>query len=241
MSAYPLSFATLGLTQPGSIFDGRYSTLYTDSARTTEATTVGSDPLGAYLDMSGTGNHGFQSSSPNKGILVERGGVKGMKLGTITAARRWMELLVNVPAQFTLFAVERIQSGTYGSNIVMLEPASPYLQVYRSSNQGQVSLYDNGANIATASQIGSVIRSIVERAGTGANQTKLTSIIGSTLTATGTSGSTYTGKTAQIGGWSGANYDPTEIYFFAYYEGAVTAGQKNAFLAEMATIAGLIA
>lgn len=236
-----LDFAELGMTGDGSVFDGTQSELYTDNAGTTPVTTAG-DPVGAYEDVSGEANPGTQATSTNKPVYVTTGGVKGFTAGTVSGNRKWLNLPIDIPANYYWIFVEKEILGGDTVSLFMLEPAAPYYQVYRPNGANGFALYDNADILTTGDVTGGIMRSEITRTGTGANLTSGAITDGvTTQSATGTSASTYTGKTSQIGGWNGFSYSPTDIYFFAYYEGTVTARQKSLFRRRANEIMGLIA
>lgn len=242
---YPLAFSTLGLAGAGFVVDGLESRIATTPTLPLAnlCVTSESDPVGWFEDLSGNGTDVTQSVSPNKGLYIVNGGVKGFRAGTISAVRRWLEAGINVPAAFSLYMVTtRLNTHTDTVNLAMLEPASPYLQIYRANNARQVDGYDNGSSGATPTVSGDRLIVRVVRTGTGAGGTELYITDGTQEKSnTMTMASTYTGKTAQFGGWSGANYGPADIFAIFYYEGSMTAGQHAAVLSRFQTIRGMLA
>lgn len=245
-AAYPLAFSTLGLAGSGFVVDGLESRVATTPTDPLNNLCVASesDPVGWFEDLSGNGTDVTQAVSPNKGLYIVNGGVKGFRAGTISAVRRWLEAGINVPAAFSLYMVTT-RLGTHADtvNLAMLEPASPFLQFYRANNARQVDGFDNGSAGTAGSALGNNLLISVKRAGTGAGETELSIYSSSSLEGQNamTMASTYTGKTAQFGGWSGFDYGPADIFAIFYYEGSMTAGQHAAVLSRFQTIRGMLA
>lgn len=110
-STYPLA-ATFLAGDNGCIFSAKYSRAYIDSAMTTVCAVSGSDPFGAWEDLSGLGNHALQTTSANKPVFYSGSGWKWPKGGTISGVGRWLNLPVMPVAGATLFLVFRVSSSS---------------------------------------------------------------------------------------------------------------------------------
>jgi len=116
-AAYPLAFATLGISATGFVVDGTVSRFWTDSAMTTLCANSGTDVVGAIEDLSGNENHLIQTASANKPVFYSAGGVKSFRHGSIGGANRYMDntTALYTSTQMTMITVQIVRT-TYNNN-----------------------------------------------------------------------------------------------------------------------------
>lgn len=106
VASYPLSFANLGISATGFVFDGSVSRFCTDSAGTTLCSASGSDPVGYIEDLSGNENHIIQPTSTIKPVYYTNNGVQAARSGQMSFVRTMHPTTdLFVTAAHTVFAV----------------------------------------------------------------------------------------------------------------------------------------
>jgi len=123
-AAYPLAFATLGITAAGYVYDGLVSRAWTDNGATTLASASGSDTAAVYEDMSGNENHSIQTTTANRPVWYSDGTITSLKHGLISGVNRGM-VATTVPAAMsvrgprTTYAVTKVASASAGVNVYL--------------------------------------------------------------------------------------------------------------------------
>lgn len=150
---YPMSFEQLGIAGAnGFVIDGLVSRFFTDSAATTECVTPDSDPVGAVEDLSGNGSNVIQTTSANKPVYRENGGVRGFRGGLISAVQREMFLTgVDVSNPYTFICVQKHSFGaSFTVSMGFDGPTGGSTEIILLNNSTDVYLSDAGSTVQVA-------------------------------------------------------------------------------------------